>query len=108
MIRLVEEKDILEIVTIYKYYAENTAISFEYIAPDFHEFLQRINKIKENYPFLVYEENHKIIGYAYASELKGRKAFNHSVEVSIYIDRDYRKSGIGKLLYNELEKILKQ
>lgn len=108
MIRIVEEKDILEIVNIYKYYVENTAISFEYSAPDSHEFLKRVNKIKDNYPFLVFEENNEIIGYAYASELKGRKAFNHSVEVSIYIRKDNRKSGIGRLLYNELEKLLHQ
>lgn len=107
MIRNVEIKDINDLVEIYKYYVENTAISFEYDAIDWTEFKNRIDMITKTHPFLVYEKNGCVIGYAYASPLKGRKAFEHSVETSIYIHRDYRKSGIGKQLYDALEIALK-
>ncbi len=106
MIRIIEDKDINDIVEIYQYYVENTAITFEYDAPMYDEFKSRIDNIIMKYPFLVYEYNNTVIGYAYATPLKGRKAFDHSVETSIYVHKDYRKAGIGKKLYEALEKAL--
>ena len=58
MIRNVEYKDINDLVEIYRYYVENTAISFEYDAVDYNEFKNRIEVITKNYPFLVYVDPH--------------------------------------------------
>ena len=107
MIRFANEKDVKDIVEIYSYYVLNTAISFEYDVPSLEEFANRIRNIKDKYPYLVYEENGKIIGYAYASFFKTRKAYDHSVEVSIYISKDHHGKGIGRALYTVLERILK-
>ena len=48
-----------------------------------------------------------VIGYAYAHEFYGREAYAWSVEATIYIDKDARQSGIGRILYEALERALK-
>ncbi len=47
------------------------------------------------------------VGYAYAGEFKPRKSYDVSCEVSIYVQKNFRGHGVGRLLYNELEKRLK-
>ena len=49
-----------------------------------------------------------MIGYAYAGPLHPRAAYAWSVETSIYVKKDKKHLGIGKLLYDTLEKILKE
>lgn len=103
MIRDVNEKDADRLVEIYSYYVKETAVSFEYRVPSVEEFINRINKISKKYPYLVYEEDGKILGYVYASAYSGREAYNWTVTTSIYLDKDCRRKGVGTALYEELE-----
>lgn len=105
-IRLATPEDAGALLDIYGYYVENTAISFEYTAPTVAEFQERIRKTLTEYPYLVAEENGRIIGYAYAGSFRSRAAYKHWSEVSIYIDRSCRGYGIGKALYTKLETLL--
>ena len=98
-----------EILEIYAPYVRDTAISFEYDVPSPMEFRQRIIKTLKKFPYIkaVSTENNKIAGYAYAGEFKARKAYEISCEVSIYVKKDFHGHGVGRLLYEELEKRLK-
>ncbi len=87
---------------------ENTTISFEYDAPTPEEFAERIAHKLEKYPFIVAEDNGIAVGYAYASEYRERPAYNHSVELSIYVDKDERHCGIGTMLYSALLSLLSE
>ena len=91
---------------IYGYYVENTAVSFEYAAPTPEEFRGRIAHTVEKYPYLAAVSGENIVGYAYAREFVGRAACNHCVEVSVYVDRDCRRSGVGRALYGAMERAL--
>ena len=95
--------DAANILKIYAYYVENTAITFELTTPTLEEFTSRIFQTLENYPYLVAEFDGKIIGYAYAGSFVGREAYKFSSELTIYLDKDFRRRGIGKKLYAELE-----
>lgn len=106
MIRVATVEDAEEILKIYDYYVRNTAITFEYVTPTIEEFRERIKNTLKAYPYLVYEREGKIVGYSYAGRLHPRKAYDWSVETTIYVDKDERRSGIGKELYEALEKIL--
>ena len=108
MIRVATENDAKELLDIYGYYIENTAITFEYTVPSIEEFRERIREILEKYPYLVYEEDGKILGYAYAAAFNKRAAAGWMVETSVYVKKDAVNKGIGKVLYEELEKILKK
>lgn len=107
-IREARLEDAKRLVEIYSYYVENTAVSFEYKVPTVEEFERRIETIKKRYPYLVCEDEGKVVGYAYADMYGVREAFNWSATTSIYIDKDYRRKGIGSLLYDALEKAAKE
>lgn len=106
IIRTATTQDAKALVDIYSYYVLNTAITFEYDVPSVEEFEKRIAHTLQNYPYLVAIQNDEIVGYAYASPLKERAAYQYCVETSIYTKKDAHKQGIGKALYNELEKEL--
>ena len=108
MIRIVKLSDIPQLLRIYSYYVLHTAITFEYEVPSEKEFENRIQNILKRYPYLVYEENNTIKGYAYASVFKGRKAYDWSVETTVYVRRDAKRNGIGRRLYECLEQSLKK
>ena len=59
-------------------------------------------------PYIKAIEKGEILGYAYAGKFKNRKAYDWSVEVTVYVRKDSRKSGVGKMLYNALEDSLKR
>lgn len=107
-IRNATPDDAEELLAIYTPYIEQTAITFEYVAPSVEEFRQRIITFQKTHPYLVAEDESGIIGYSYAHQLKDRAAFMHSAETTIYIRRDYRGKGVGRALYTELEKRLRQ
>ena len=103
-IRDAEVDDAARLAEIYAQYVTDTAISFEYEAPSVEEFAHRIEKIKAKYPYLVCVLGDKTVGYAYAGKYSPRKAYDWTVTTSIYVDKDYRRHGIGTLLYDALEK----
>ena len=106
-IRIATSDDAKELLNIYKYYVENTAITFEYDVPSIEEFSERIKNTLKKYPYLIAENEDGIYGYAYASAFKSRQAYDWAVETSIYVKNGGSRHGVGTLLYEELEKYLK-
>ena len=72
------------------------------------EFKERIRKVKAKFPYLVCEKDGVIVGYVYASAYSEREAYSWTVSTSIYVDKDFRRQGIGSFLYENLEERLKQ
>ncbi len=106
MIRFIEKKDIEAVYNIYKYYILNTSITFEITVPTLEDFVQRVNNIAKTHPYIVYEVNNNIVGYAYASRYGVREAFDWSVESTVYVDNNYKRNGMGSRLYTILLKLL--
>lgn len=107
-VRTATLEDMEQTLEIYRYYVENTAITFEYKVPTLEEFQNRYQNITKKYPYIVATENEKIVGYAYAGAFNPREAYDWAVETTIYCDQNCRKKGVGKTLYNVLETILKE
>ena len=106
-IREASVQDAEALLDIYRYYVDHTAISFEYETPTLEEFQRRIAQIGQDYPYLVALRDGKILGYAYGSQFHERAAYSKCAEVSIYVNKECQKSGVGRALYQELEKRLK-
>ena len=107
IIRQATLEDAADILAIYAPYVENTAISFEYEVPSLEAFRERMAHYMEKYPYLVAEQDGKLLGYAYAAAFHPRKAFQWLAEVSIYLSPQAQGRGIGRRLYEDLEQALR-
>ncbi|MBP0596609.1 N-acetyltransferase [Herbaspirillum sp. LeCh32-8] len=101
-IRPATAADAAAICAIYNHYVEHTAISFETEPLSEQAMAARILDVQSQYPWLVYEDEGMLLGYAYASKWKPRAAYAQSVESSVYLHRDAAGRGIGKQLYARL------
>lgn len=106
-IRVAKPEDAEELLSVYAPYVTKTAITFEYEVPGLEEFRERIRRTLQRYPYLVAQKDGELLGYAYTGAFVGRAAYDWSAEVSIYLKEDRRKMGIGRRLYQELERISK-
>lgn len=107
-IRMATARDVPEILEIYRPYIENTAISFEYTVPSLEEFTGRFLGITAWFPWLVWEEDGQILGYAYGSKAFERAAYQWTASASIYLRQDACGKGIGRKLYAALEERLQK
>ena len=94
------------LLKIYSQYID-TPITFEVTIPTEIEFANRIKNIRSSYPYIVCEDNGKIVGYAYAHRHMERDAYQWNAELSIYLDKDSTMRGLGKRMYYVLIEILK-
>ena len=100
--------DAAALLEIYAPYVTDTAISFEYEVPSVEEFADRIQRFTRKYPYIMaVDEEGRPLGYAYAHPFIERRAYDWSVETTIYLRQDCRGAGIGRALYSELEARLK-
>lgn len=106
-IRIATLDDASSLIDIYAHYVKSTAITFEYDVPTTEEFKNRIEKTLTRYPYLVAERAGEIVGYAYAGAFHSRAAYQWGAETTIYVRHDKKKLGIGRELYEELERILR-
>ena len=109
-IRYALEKDLIEITEIF-----NQAIHTRMSTGHLNEFTVEERKewfsghTKEKYPILVTEQNSKIVGWISIDPYrKGRKAFEKTVEVSLFIHNDYKRKGIGNELLQAMTKTAKK
>ena len=106
LIRSAVAGDAETLAAIYAPYVRDTAVSFEIVPPTTTEFARRMGIVQEHYPYLVAERDGAIVGYAYAGPFKPREAYALSAELSVYVIRTRRGEGIGRALYNALEREL--
>ena len=106
MLRIATPADIPAMLEIYGPYVLNSTATFEYTVPTQEEFTRRFTTITAQYPWLVWEEEGTILGYAYASAPYTRAAYSWCAEPSIYLRPDAKGRRICTKLYTALEAIL--
>ncbi|MCM1522533.1 MAG: GNAT family N-acetyltransferase [Muribaculaceae bacterium] len=102
MIRPATVADASSIADIYAPYVEETVISFETEAPSAEEMARRIAEISSHGPYIVWEQDGAILGYAYAHPWKERTAYCHTLETTVYLHPDAYGRGIGVALMRRL------
>ena len=103
MIRLAKESDSAALARIYNHYVENTFVTFEESPLSSDSMRQWLKSVNQAHPWFVFEdEEGKILGSSYASAWKGRCAYRHSAETSVYLDPEATGRGVGSQLYQTL------
>ena len=99
--------DAAKMLAIYAEFVRNTAVSFETEVPAPPEFEQRIAETSRLAPWLVCEAEGRIAGYAYGSRHRQRAAYRWSVDATVYVHGEFRRRGIGAVLYRDLFRCLR-
>lgn len=109
LIRLAGRGDPAGIAAIYRPYVENSRFSFEEQAPAAAEMARRIAGDRPGFhPWLVAEDNGRILGFSSSSPFRTRPAYRWSVETGIYLAADACGRGLGKRLLAELVNLLER
>jgi L-amino acid N-acyltransferase YncA len=105
-IRLATPNDAAALARIYRPAVVERPTSFELEPPDAAEMARRVEKIAGKLPWLVYEHDGAVLGYAYASQHRERAAYQWSVDVSAYVSVEAHRGGVGRALYTRLFELL--
>ena len=86
------------ILDIYNDAILNTSATFDTEARSYEKQLLWFSGHKKNHPVIVAETEGVIAGWASLSPWSDRCAYETTVEVSVYVHKDYRARGIGSRL----------
>jgi phosphinothricin acetyltransferase len=108
-IRTATAEDGAALARIYNHYIAHTVVTFEEEPVSAAEMSARVAEVTAvPLPWLVAQTPIGVSGFAYASRWKGRCAYRHSVEVTVYLDVAAMGQGTGTALYAALFARLKE
>lgn len=103
MIRPASIGDSISLAHLYNHYILHSHATFEEIAVTPGEIAIRINlSLSDHLPWLLIEDDSKLLGFARMVKWRGRTAYRHTLESSIYIAPSHTHQGLGTLLYQSL------
>jgi L-amino acid N-acyltransferase YncA len=105
-IRLAVAADAIPVQEIYRPAVERTTASFEIEPPSPAEMQRRIESTLLRWPWLVFERDREVQGYAYATAHAERAGYRWSANVSIYVREGHHRYGVGRALYTSLFELL--
>ncbi|WP_049622130.1 GNAT family N-acetyltransferase [Frateuria defendens] len=99
MIRIARPEDAAAVHAIYAPHVAEGVATFETDLPGEAVMRERILGKLRHYPWLIWEEDGRVLAYAYASRFRERAAYDWIAETSIYVHTDARRHGIARRLY---------
>ena len=104
IIRSIAKDDVFACLSIYNYEVEHGVATLDLEARTLEEWHEWYNAHSDElHPIIVGNINDVVVGYASLSPYRLKDAFKSTVELSIYIHKDYRGQGVATQL---MERIL--
>ena len=103
LIRRAEKRDAAQIASIYHQATQDGLTTFENFLATSEDRERWLQEHSEEYPLLVAEWRNNILGWASLSPYHIRPHAEGVVEMLIFIDRDYRRHGVGRELMRALQ-----
>ena len=102
-IRASTEADLPQITAIYAHHVLHGTGTFETEPPSETDMTtRRADVLAKGLPYLVAEQDGRLLGFAYCNWFKPRPAYRFSAEDSIYVADTARGQGVGRLLLDAL------
>lgn len=102
-VRPAEEDDAQDIARIYLQAAQDHLATFEHFLTAPEERSRWVKEHSGKYPLLVAELNGRVLGWTSISPYQVRPRSEGIAELLIYIDRGYRRHGVGKELMRSIQ-----
>ena len=102
MIRPATLDDARAIAAIYNPYITGSTITFEEQEVSVEDMRGRISDVTAHLPWLVFERDGVVLGYAYATRWRTRSAYRFATETTVYLSPSCHRQGIGRQLYTDL------
>ena len=97
IIRAASDADAEALAAIYGHHVLHGFGTFEEVPPDAAEMARRRAAVAERgLPYLVAEDEGRVLGFAYAGPFRPRAAYRYTVEDSVYIAPDAVGRGVGR------------
>lgn len=103
IIRSATDGDIAAIAAIYAHHVLHGLGTFEEEPPGVEEIGRRVAAVRAlGLPYLVGDDDGKVVGFAYAAPFRPRAAYRYTVEDSVYVAPVAIGRGVGRALVGEL------
>lgn len=102
-LRLAERRDAEAMRTIYNLEVSESTVTFDLVPRTIDEQVGWIDDHSGGHPAIVAVDGAgTVIGFGSLSPYKDRPAYSTTVEDSVYVQRDHRGQGLGRLVLDEL------
>ena len=97
------ETDAPALAAIYGHHVLHGLGSFEEVAPSAEDMAgRRAAVVALGLPYLVAEEDGRVLGFAYAGPFRPRAAYRYTVEDSVYVAPEAIGKGVGRLILTQV------
>ena len=97
-IRIATLEDLEAIIRIYNEAIVNTTATFDTKPKEVKEQTRWFKSHGTSYPIIVALKKDRIVGWAALSPWSDRSAYSGTAEISVYVEKEHRGLGIGKIL----------
>jgi L-amino acid N-acyltransferase YncA len=103
LVRDATEADLAEIRAIYNHAVEHTTAIWNETVVDLDNRIEwfRMRQAR-GFPVLVADKDGRVAGYASYGDWRAFEGFRHTVEHSVYVEKDHQGAGIGRQLMTAL------
>ena len=100
--RAATEQDLAAIKAIYDHQVRHGISTFDTEPPPVEQWAARLHSDATGDHLLVAEEDGAVLGYAYSSTYRPRRAYDRTRETSVYLAPEAVGRGLGRALYDDL------
>jgi L-amino acid N-acyltransferase YncA len=105
-VRMVERRDAEAIRAIYNVEVAESTVTFDLVPRTLDEQVEWIDEHSGGHPAVVaVDEGGDVLGFGSLSPYRDRPAYRPTVEDSVYVRRDRRGNGIGRVVLDELVRL---
>ena len=102
LVRLAHVTDAEAIRAIYNVEVLESTVTFDLVPRSHDDQREWLAAHSGAHPAVVAVDGEEVVGFGSLSPYKDRPAYSTTVEDSVYVHRDWRRKGVGRLLLGEL------